>query len=71
MRIEPASGRVNPSKNFPRALAFVFANLYIASRLFENAEAAMELFTEILAYSVALLMIILAFMPGLRETVES
>lgn len=31
----------------------------------------MEYFTEILAYSVALLMIILAFMPGLRETVES
>jgi hypothetical protein len=31
----------------------------------------MEHLTEILAYSVALLMIVLAFMPGLRETVES
>ncbi len=31
----------------------------------------MELFTEVLAYSVALLMIVLAFMPGLRETIES
>lgn len=30
----------------------------------------MELLTEILAYSVALLMIVLALMPGLRETLE-
>lgn len=51
---------------------FGLQNWYVGTRAYQRTTkvVSMELFTEILAYSVALLMIILALMPGLRETVD-